>query len=71
MPEKKLARRTRDETVLFLEFIAGALALPPEAKEAQRLALAARVGLSPEVAARIFGKTPAAAKKALERARKK
>ena len=69
MPAKKRARQPRDETVMLLEFIAGALALPVDAKDAQRVALAARVGLSVETAARILGKTPAAAGKAMQRAK--
>lgn len=71
MPAKKVSRQPRDESVVLLEFIAGALALPSDAKEADRVALAARVGLSSDTAARVLGKSPAAAQKALERARKK
>jgi len=69
VPAKKRASQPRDESVVLLEFIAGALVLPPDAKDAQRVSLAARVGLPVETAARILGKTPVAARKAMQRAR--
>jgi DNA-directed RNA polymerase specialized sigma24 family protein len=72
VPTKKGdGRPSRDETVLLLEFVAGLLALPADATETQRIAVAARVGLSVEATARVFGKTQDAATKALQRARKK
>ena len=71
MPAKKRTRQQRNEDVVLLEFIAGALVLPANAKDADRVSLAARVGLSSQTAARVLGKTPAAAEKAMERARRK
>lgn len=64
-------RQSRDESVVLLEFVAGLLALPADATETQRIAVAARVGLSAEAVARVFGKSLDAATKAMQRARKK
>lgn len=66
------ARRTsapRDPSTVLLEYIAGLLALSADAGDAERVALAARVDLSIETTGRVLGKSPAAAQKALERAR--
>lgn len=65
------ARRSvdRDPDTVLLEYIAGLLALPAEAGDAERIALAARVDLSVDTVVRVLGKSPAAAQKALERAR--
>lgn len=54
-----------------LEFLAGLMALPPDAKEPDRIAIAERVGLDSAAVARIFKKTQAAANMALSRARRK
>jgi hypothetical protein len=53
----------------LLEFIAGITALGAEGKQSDRIALAARIRLPSQVVARVLGMSPAAAKKALERAR--
>jgi hypothetical protein len=66
---KGLAPRQAD--LILLEYIAGLLALPANATEGDRVALAARVGVPVDAAARILRKSPAAATKALQRARKK
>ncbi len=59
----------RDASTILLEYIAGLLSLPADAGDAERVALAARVDLSIETTGRVLGKSPAAAQKALERAR--
>ena len=66
MPESKSDPQTR-----LLEFIAGLQCLPDESGETERVALAARVGISSDTLGRILDKSDAAAQKALERARKK
>lgn len=70
MPERKRPD-ARSHEVVLLEFVAGLMALPDDADEADRVALAARIGIPPESAARILDRTPAAMQKAFERARKK
>jgi hypothetical protein len=60
-----------EEIVKRLDLIASLLALPTDAGESEKIAAASRVGLKGIEVSRIFGKTPAAARKALERARKK
>ncbi len=54
-----------------LEFLAGLMALPPDATEQHRIAIAERVGLDSAAVARIFKKTPGAASMAMVRARRK
>ncbi len=60
-----------DPVSMRLEFLAGLMALPPDAKEPDRIAIAERVGLDSAAVARIFKKTQAAANMALSRARRK
>lgn len=55
----------------LLAFVGGVLVLPKDAGETEHLQIAARVGLSAAVVARMFGKSEGAAQKALERARKR
>ena len=74
--KKRSSAKTRkapdlDPVSVRLEFLAGLMALPPEAKEPDRIAIAERVGLDAAAVARIFKKTPAAANMALSRARRK
>lgn len=52
-----------------LEFLAGLMLLKADAKEAEKVALAARVGLDGATVGRIFNKTSGAANKAVSRAR--
>ena len=59
-----------DEITARLDLIAGLLALPPDAKEAQKLAVASRIGLKAVDVARIFGKSVGATQKAIQRAKK-
>lgn len=61
----------RDDQTKLLEFLAGLSVLGTDADESDRLQLASRVGVNTDGVARIFGKTHAAAQKALERAKKK
>ena len=58
-------------TAVHTGFVAGLLALPRDADDTARVALAARIGLPSDSAARILDKTPAAMQKAYERARKR
>ena len=65
-----MARANRDNEngiALRLNFLAALLCLPPNASERDRLAAAARVGMPARDIAVIFGKSSAAAQKALER----
>lgn len=71
MRNKPRGTEERSPDIVLLEYIAGVLSLPADAPEGDRIALAADVGLSADTAARVLRKTPAAAKKALERARKR
>lgn len=71
MPKRREGADTRSDEVRLLEFVAGLLALPRDADETARVALAARLGMPSDAAARILDKTPAAVQKAYERARKK
>ena len=66
-PSKDVAAQEPD--VRLLEFIAGLVLLGADATEGQRLALARSIGLKAPEVARMFGKTPGAAQKALQRAR--
>lgn len=61
----------RSETDKLLEFLAGLAVEPSDSKEPDRLLLASRVGLDADTVGRVFGKSRAAAEKALERARKR
>lgn len=75
-PKKRSVSRKRkppdlDPVSMRLEFLAGLMALPPDAKEPERIAVAERVGLDSAAVARIFKKTPGAANMALVRARRK
>jgi hypothetical protein len=54
-----------------LEFLAGLMALPPDAGEQDQIGIAQRVGLDSAAVARIFKKTPGAASMAMLRARRK
>lgn len=54
-----------------LEFLAGLIALPPDADEQDKIAIAEKVGLDSAAVARIFKKTPGAASMAMLRARRK
>ncbi len=58
-----------DPVSIRLEFLAGLMLLPPDAKETEQIAIAHHVGLDGAAVARIFKKTPAAANMALSRAR--
>ena len=73
---KKTTRRRRqpvesDPVSARLEFLAGLMLLSPEAKEGEKIAIAARVGLESATIARIFNKKPSAVHMAVSRARKK
>lgn len=73
--KKQSASRTRksadlDPVSIRLEFLAGLMLLPADAKEGDRIRLAHKVGLNATAVARIFKKTPAAASMALWRARR-
>lgn len=72
--KKKSVRRTKESVDLDpvsarLELMIGMMLLPPDAKEAERIAIAERAGLDGAAVARIFKKTRVAADKALSRAR--
>jgi methylphosphotriester-DNA--protein-cysteine methyltransferase len=54
-----------------LEFLAGLMALPPDADEQDQIGIAQRVGLDSAAVARIFKKTLGAASMAMLRARRK
>ena len=74
--KKRSRRRTRkapdlDPVSMRLEFLAGLMALPPDADEQDRIAIADLVGLDSAAVARIFKKTPGAASMAMLRARRK
>lgn len=71
MPARQKRADDRSDEVVLLEYVAGLLSLPRDADDAARVALAARVGIPAEAAARILDKTLAAIQKAFERARKK
>lgn len=59
-----------DPVSVRLEFLAGLMLLKPDAKETEKIAVAARVGLDGPTVARIFNKKSGAASKAVSRARK-
>jgi hypothetical protein len=71
MPARRTGVDKRSDEVRLLEFVAGLLALPRDADDTAHVALAARLGIPSDAAARILDKTPAAIQKAYERARKK
>jgi hypothetical protein len=71
MPARRKVADTRSDEARMLEFVAGLLALPRDADDTARVALAARLDIPSDTAARILDKTPAAIQKAYERARKK
>ena len=56
-----------DPTVQILEFIAGVLVLESDSQEGDQLRVAKKAGLKAAQVSRIFGKSLAAAQKALER----
>jgi hypothetical protein len=71
---KKAARQKHvqlDPVVARLELLAGLMLLKPDAKEADRIAVAARVGLDGAAIMRIFNKKRSAASMAVSRAKKK
>jgi hypothetical protein len=65
--QKQETPLTVDPSTQILEFVAGVLVLEPDADESDKLQVAKSVGLKAAQVARIFGKTPGAAQKALER----
>ena len=70
---KKPAKRmpALDPVAARLELLAGLMLLKPDAKEADRIAVAARVGLDGAAIMRIFNKKRSAASMAVSRAKKK
>ena len=70
-PSVRTRQRTGelDPVSARLEFMIALTMLPPEAKEADRIAIAKRVGLDAGAVARMFKKTPGAASMALSRAK--
>lgn len=70
MAETTSSSRERSLETQLLEFISGLLALEG-ASTGDRIALAARVGLSSATVARILGMNEPAARKALQRSKKR
>jgi DNA-directed RNA polymerase specialized sigma24 family protein len=75
MPPRKTKQQAKppggsDDVIARLDLIAGLLALPPDAKDAQKLAVASRIGLKAADIAGIFGKSVGATQKAIQRAKK-
>lgn len=56
-----------DPTLQILEFIAGVLVMESDSQEGDKLRIAKKAGLKAAQVARVFGKSTAAAQKALER----
>jgi len=75
LPGRKKAAKQKavelDPVSARLELLAGLMLLKPEAKEAEKIAVAARVGLDSLTIGRIFNKKPSAVSMAKSRARKK
>ena len=75
MAARKKAAKKRpvqvDAVAARLELLAGLMLLKPDAKEAEKIAVATRVGLDGVSIGRIFNKKPSAVSMAKLRARKK